>query len=46
VVRSDITSETIPVMRLNWRAIWIKRSKDWLVLKVKGPASGPDATEN
>ena len=39
VVRGDITSETIPVMRLNWRVIWIKRSRGWLVYKVKGPGA-------
>ena len=40
LVRSDITSETIPAMRLNWRAVWIKRPAGWLVHKVSGPV-GP-----
>jgi len=43
VIRSDITSKTIPTMRLNWRVIWIKRSKGWLVYKIKGPSTGSAA---
>lgn len=46
VVRSDVTSETIPVMRLNWSVVWIKRSKGWLVYKVKGPLTEPAAEED
>ena len=44
LVRSDITSETIPAMRLNWRVIWIKRPTGWLVYRVSGPAPEPSAT--
>lgn len=46
LVRSDITSETFPAMRLNWRVVWIKRSTGWLVYKVNGPVIGPAAAED
>jgi len=46
LVRSDVTSDTIPVMRLNWRVIWIKRPTGWLVYKTKGPVTGPAAAES
>ena len=46
LVRSDITSETIPAIRLNWRVIWIKRSTGWLVYKVSGPVIGPASAED
>jgi hypothetical protein len=47
-VRTDITSETIPAMRLNWHVSWIKRSKEWLVytVKIKIPRLEPDESEN
>jgi len=45
-IRSDVRSETIPVMRLNWSVVWIKRSEGWLVYKVKGPLTKPADEEN
>ena len=45
LVRSDITSETVPAMRMNWRIIWIKRSTGWLVYKVSGPVIADGARD-
>ncbi|MCP4378252.1 MAG: hypothetical protein GY794_19010, partial [bacterium] len=42
--RSDIASETIPLMRLTWHVVWIKRDDKWMALKARRLLDETEAT--